>query len=162
LWNHRDQNTADVLSASGLIAEGGGARYDLRANGVFREIQRMTRSEGDQQVAVEFAPAFPQLLALRDGASVDGSFRVSTEPPAGVVTGTWHVVRQGRRVEIVVVPSGGWTPGQAQPMARLLFRVIGVFRSWPTTYRWTGTVDLADPGEDVGASMPLTSMWERR
>jgi hypothetical protein len=160
-WNHRDQNTADVLSASGLIAEDDGVRYDLRVNGAFREIQRMTRSEGGQQVAVEFTPAFPQLLALRDGASVDGSFRVSTEPPAGVVTGTWHVKRRDRRAEIEVVPSGGWTPGHAQPMARLLFRVIGAFRSWPTTYRWTGTVELPAPDEDVGASMPLTSMWER-
>jgi hypothetical protein len=52
-------------------------------------IQRMTRSEGDQQVAVESAPAFPQLLTLRNGASADGSFGVSTEPPAGVATGTW-------------------------------------------------------------------------
>jgi hypothetical protein len=162
LWNHRDQNTADVLSASGLIAEGDGARYDLRVNGFFREIGRMTRSEGDQQVAVEFEPAFPQVLALRDGANVEGSFRVSTEPPAGVVTGTWQVVRHGRRVEIVVVPSGGWTPGQAQPMARLLFRVIGVFRSWPTTYRWNGTVELPAPDNDVVGSTPLTSMWERR
>jgi hypothetical protein len=49
----------------------------------------MTRSEGDQQVAVESAPAFPQLLTLRNGASADGSFGVSTEPPAGVATGTW-------------------------------------------------------------------------
>jgi hypothetical protein len=160
-WNHRDHDTADVLSASGVTAEGGGARYDLRANGAFREIQRMTRREGDQQVAVEFAPAFPQLLALRDGADVDGSFRISTAPPAGVVTGTWRVVRQGRRVEIEVVPSGGWTPGHAQPMARFLFRVIAVFRSWPTTYCWNGTVELPAPHEDVGGSTPLTSRWER-
>jgi hypothetical protein len=161
LWNHRDHDTADVVAASGVTTQGSRARYDLRTNGVFREIQRMTRDEGDQQVAVEFAPAFPQLPALRDGADVDGSFRVSTAPPAGVVTGTWHVVRQGRRVEIEVVPSGGWTPGHAQPMARLLFRVIAVFRSWPTTYRWNGSVELPAPDEHVGGSMPLTSRWER-
>ena len=161
LWNHRDHHAVDVLSCSGVTAEGGGARYELRANGPFREIERMMRREGDQRVTAEFEPALPQLLALRDGTSIDGSFRVSTEPPAGVVTGTWQVVRQGRRIEIEVVPSGGWTPGDAQPMARFLFRVIAVFRSWPTTYRWNGTVELPAPGEDVSGTMPLTSRWER-
>ncbi|TVR22846.1 MAG: hypothetical protein EA389_13065 [Ilumatobacter sp.] len=161
LWNHSGHDTADVLPSTGDTAEAGGARYELRANGPFREIQRMSRDEGGQQVAVEFTPAFPQLLALRAGTKVDGSFRVSTEPPAGVVTGTWHVVRQGQRVEIEIVPSGGWTPGDAQPMARLLFRVIAVFRSWPTTYRWRGTVELPVPGEDLTGPIPLTSRWER-
>ena len=161
LWNHRDHDTADVLSTSGVTTRAGGARYELRANGPFREIQRMSRDEGGQQVTVDFAPALPHLLALRDGARVDGSFRVSTEPPAGVVTGTWHVVRHGRRVEVEVVPSGGWTPGDAQPMARLLFRVISMFRSWPTTYRWSGTVEVPIPDEDPDGSMPLTSRWER-
>jgi hypothetical protein len=161
LWNHRKRETLDVLSASEGTVEGDGARYDLRANGPFHEIQRMTRREGDQQVAVEFAPAFPQLLALRDGATADGTFCVGTTPPAGVVTGTWHVARQDRRIEIEVIPSGGWTPGEAQPMARLLFRVITVFRSWPTTYRWNATLELPAPDEEVAASTHLTSRWGR-
>jgi hypothetical protein len=161
LWNHRDHDTADVLSSSTLAAEAGGASYELRSNGPFSEIRRMTRHEGDQEITVEFAPAFPQLLALRNGKRIDGSFRLSTGPPAGVVTGTWHVVRHGRRIEIETVPCGGWTPGDAQPMARLLFRVIRVFRSWPTTYRWSGSVELPGPGEDVGGPLALSSTWER-
>lgn len=161
LWNHRDHDTADVLSPAVVTAEVGGVRYDLRGNGSFREIGQMSRTVRDQQVTVEFTPAFPQLLALRDGAAVEGRFRVSTQPPAGVVTGTWHVVRRAQLVEVEVVPSGGWTPGDAQPVARLLFRVIGMFRSWPTTYRWSGTVDLPAHGDEPGGTVPLTSRWER-
>jgi hypothetical protein len=161
LWNHRDHDTTDVLASSSASTDAGGSHYELRANGPFSEIHRMTRREGDQQITVEFAPAFPHLLALRDGATADGSFQLSTEPPAGVVTGTWHVVRRGQRIEIEMNPSGGWTPGDAQPMARALFRAIALFRTWPTTYHWHGTVELPGPGRDVGNPLSLSSRWDR-
>ena len=161
LWNHRGHDTADVLSPSTATTEAGGARYELDANGPFHEIRRMTRHENGQQVTVEFTPAIPHLLALRDGTTVDGWFQVSTQPPAGLVTGTWHVVRRGQRIAIDVAPSGGWTPGEAQPMARLLFRAIGMFRTWPRTYRWTGAIETSARGEETGDSPALRSRWER-
>jgi hypothetical protein len=46
-------------------------------------------------------------------------------------------------------------------MARLLFRAIGTFRTWPTTYFWTGTLELPEPGADVERFLPLPSAWER-
>jgi hypothetical protein len=161
LWNHRDHQTADVVTAPPDSTAADGTRYDLSANGPFHEIRRMTSHEGGQQVTVEFAPAFPHLLALRDDSRVDGSFQVSTEPSAGTVNGTWHVARRGHRIEIEAVPSGGWTPGDAQPMARLLFRVITMFRSWPTTYRWSGTIELPVPADDHNHPPALHSGWER-
>ncbi|MCC5952875.1 MAG: hypothetical protein JJU45_12365 [Acidimicrobiia bacterium] len=160
LWNHQDHDTAEVLPPSAPTANAGGVHYELRANGSFREIRCMERSEGDQQVTVEFDPALPHLLALRDRATVDGSFRVTTVPPAGELTGTWQVARRGQQVEVGAVPAGGWTPGDAQRTARLLFRVIKMFRSWPTTYRWRGLIDVPHSG-DNGGSIPLVAGWER-
>jgi len=161
LWNSRDHATADVLVVDGSTAGSRGVRYDLQANGPFLEIRRMSCREGEEQLSVEFAPAVPHLLALADRSVVEGDFHITTEPPAGVVTGTWRVAREGQRLEFDLTPSGGWTPGDAQPMARLLFRLVPVFRRWPATYRWHATMDLPDGDEAPRGPLPLTAGWER-
>jgi hypothetical protein len=144
-----------------FIAHAGGVRYDVQANGAFREIRRMSRREGDRSVAIEFAPAFPQLLALADGVDVHGEFRITAQPSVGTVRGRWRVERQGRELHLAVVPDGGWTPGPAPRMARLLFRVVAVFRTWPTTYVWRGTIQLPPPGGPFDGPLPFRSGWER-
>lgn len=103
------------------------------------------------------------------GWRVDGRVDVFHDPalrldPAGSAiagAGLHRMVSRelsGGRFEIEVVPSGGWTPGDAPAMARLLFRLVKMFRRWPTTYRWSATVELAD---HVGVEPSLTSRWER-
>ena len=167
MWNPSLNARADVLAAEAQafpdvpVLEARGVRYELASNGPFREIRRMSRREDGQEVTIDFAPAIPHLLAMRDGADVSGAFRIATQPPAGIVTGTWRIVRQGRHLRLEATPSGGWTPGEAPPMARLLFRVASVFRTWPTTYSWMATLPLPEPGEDVEGSLPLESVWER-
>lgn len=159
-WNHQRHRTAHLLTPGGEVAgaDADATRFDLVDNGSISEIGRMTRREGDQEVSVEFTPPFPHLRALRDHRVVEGSFLALTEPPAGRVTGTWSVERRGDRIEIDAVPSGGWTPGDAPLMARLLFRLVKMFRRWPTTYRWSATVEITD---DAGVAPTLTSRWER-
>ena len=166
-WNPSLNPRARILAAEAQTLrdpgrrEADGVQYDLAPNGSFQEIRRMRRREGDQEVTVEFEPAMPQLLAMRDGADIAGAFRITTEPSAGFVTGTWRVVREGEDLRIQVTPSGGWTPGEAPPMARLLFRVVSMFRAWPTTYVWTATLQRPEPGADVGSDLPLVAEWER-
>ena len=167
LWNPSLDSRARLLSSEGgapgeaSTAEIDGVRYHLASHGPFREIRAMSRSEGDQEVTVEFEPAIPHLLALREGAEVSGAFRITTRPSAGVITGDWHIVRHGDRLSLEAIPSGGWTPGDAPRMARALFRVVSMFRTWPTTYRWTATLHLPESGEMTGGSVPLESTWER-
>jgi hypothetical protein len=166
-WNPSLNPRARILAAgAGTVAgeetaAAGGVRYELAPNGPFQEIRRMTRREDSQEVTVEFEPAIPHLLAMRDGADVSGAFRITTEPPAGIVTGAWRIVRRDGRLHLEATPSGGWTPGEAPPMARLLFRAVSMFRSWPTTYAWTATLERPQPGEAVEGFLPLESAWER-
>lgn len=166
-WNPTRQETADFLEpaaegeARGLRAESRGVEYDVEMNGEFYEIRRMARREGKHEVSVEFTPAFPHLLALRAEADVSGAFRISTDPTAGTVTGSWRVTRQDRTLLIEARPDGGWTPAEAPRMARLLFRAVSTFRSWPTTYVWRGTLSLPSEDEAATGSLSLSSVWER-
>jgi hypothetical protein len=166
-WNPAHTGTVDTLDVGSEAgpgidrAEARGVRYELSANGGFREIRRMSRRQGGHEVVVEFAPAIPHLLALRDGAGASGAFRISAYPPMGTVTGRWHVARSGRAIHLEAVPAGGWIPGDAPRMVRALFRVASMFRTWPTTYLWRGTLELApsDPAADGAPS--LHSAWQR-
>jgi len=166
-WNPTTGAIAEVLdvrsgSSSGPFdAESRGVRYELAANGEFREIRRMSRSEGEHEVSVEFDPAFPHLLALRDGAEVSGSFRISADPTAGTIAGGWSVIRRGGELHMEAIPDGGWTPGDTPRVARVIFRMVSTFRAWPTTYRWRATLPLPPPGQQPEGSIPLQSVWER-
>ena len=166
-WNPKPEGGAEVLEVGSetatdiITAESRGVRYELAANGSFHEIRRMSRREGEHEIAVEFSPAFPHLLALRDGIEVSGSFRISTHPAAGTVTGRWKAVRQGREVHLAATPEGGWTPGEAPRMVRLLFRAVSIFRTWPATYMWRGTLALPPQGQEVDGPLPFQSAWDR-
>ena len=150
-----------VMPGGAAVADADGVRYHVEANGVFREIRRMSRREGDHEVIVEFTPALPQLLALADGVEVSGEFRITAQPSVGTVRGSWQVVRQGGELHLEIAPDGGWTPGPAPPMARALFRVVPMFRHWPATYLWRGTIQL--PAPDAAFEQPLAfrSGWQR-
>jgi hypothetical protein len=144
-----------------VIAHSEGVRYELEANGAFREIRRMSRREADREVVIEFSPAVPQLLALADGTDVNGAFRITAQPSLGVVRGIWRIERRGGELQLEIVPDGGWTPGPAPRMARLLFRAVSMFRTWPTTYRWRGTIELPPPESPHEGALRFRSGWDR-
>lgn len=166
-WNPDSEGTVDIVdvdskAAPGILqAEARGVKYELSANGDFREIQRMTRREGGHEVTVEFAPAIPHLMALREGARVSGAFRISANLPVGMVTGRWSVARTDRVIHLEAIPAGGWTPGEAPRTVRALFRAVSMFRTWPTTYIWRGTLPLAPSGHDADGPISFPSAWER-
>lgn len=166
-WNPDAEAMARILEpgsepvAGAFLAHAEGVRYEVVPNGSFREIRRMSRREGDHEVVVEFTPAFPQLLALADGVEVGGEFRITAQPSVGTVRGSWRAVRRGGELHLEVVPDGGWTPGPAPRMARLLFRVVSTFRAWPTTYVWRGTIQLPPPHGPIEEPLAFRSGWER-
>ncbi len=151
----------DATEAGAIVAQSDGVRYELAVNGAFHEIRRMSRREGDQEVVVGFSPAFPQLLALAEGAEVSGAFRISAQPSVGTVQGNWRVLRQGGGIHMEVAPDGGWTPGPAPRMARLLFRAVPTFRKWPKTYLWRGVIELPSPSGPAERTLGFRSGWER-
>jgi hypothetical protein len=156
---------SDATQTRSLTAHADGVHYDLEPNGPFLELRRMSLREAGHEAVISFAPALPHLLALVDGAEVTGAFRITAQPGVGTVSGGWQVVRRGGEIHLELEPDGGWTPGPAPRMARLLFRAVSIFRDWPTTYRWSATIDLppsGTAGDDLSAEPPgFQSGWER-
>jgi hypothetical protein len=134
----------------------GGVRYDLTANHGQPELAQMRLEQRGHHVTVTFLPAFPNLVALRDGAAVSGSFRIAGGTGAGTVGGVYTVARHGEAVTVRVTPSDGWQPDERKWSLRLLYRVVPTFTNWPKTYTWTATLDLSDLTE-----VRMRASWQR-
>jgi hypothetical protein len=99
-------------------------------------------------------PALPDLARLAPGASVAGAWRLAVDDDPAVVAGTWTAGRTADRVDLVLDVTRGWRPRGLPPLMAAVTRAAPVFRRWPTTYRWTGTVTLGD-------QPALQSHWQR-
>lgn len=117
-------------------------------------IRELTAGEGDHRARLALRPSFPDVRSLPDQHERTGRWRVYAAEVPALTGGTWHVHRDGDEVHIELAVTEPWRPGPLPLLPRLVTTVIPVFRRWPTTYRWQGTVTLADTPR-------LSSGWER-
>jgi hypothetical protein len=120
------------------------------------ELRSLTARSGARAVTLTFAPALPQLTALRDGARAEGAFRIASDSTLGTVTGTWQVTRTGDTVRVVAEPRGGWTPNEPNRTVRLIYRLGGVFTVWPASYRYEAVLTPGGTG-----AWRMRAGWER-
>jgi hypothetical protein len=104
-----------------------------------------------------FDPALPDVARLVPGETAAGSWRLGVDHDPAVVAGTWTAGRRRDRVELRLEVTRGWRPRGLPLLMAAVTRVAPVFRSWPTTYRWSATVDLGG----VGGQPRVRSGWER-
>jgi hypothetical protein len=128
----------------------GEVELDPRSNG----IAALRARNGGHRARLELAPALPDLVRLRPRMTVEGTWRLGIDDNPEVVGGFWTAHRRQDRVELVLDVDQGWRPAGLPPLMAAVTRLAPVFRSWPTTYRWSGTVTLGD-------RPTLTSRWER-
>jgi hypothetical protein len=123
-------------------------------------VAALVAAAGHDRVRFELAPAIPELTELPDGARVEGRWRLLVDAPdlrggRHVITGgTWSAHRRGASIDLALAVTRPWRPGPLPPVERIVTRLAPVFRRWPTTYRWTATIDLADVPT-------LRARWER-
>ena len=128
----------------------------LRWDGPVPEIAFLKQSDGKHEITLAFDPPFPNLEALPDGANVSGKFVVQGHPTTGKITGDYLVMKTGQRLHLEMEPTGGWIPNEKKLSVRIIYRMAGVFRKWPKTYRWTAEVEIRDDGQ-----AHMQSGWER-
>jgi hypothetical protein len=153
-WNAAfDGELSPLLVADGAarVADGS-VKYELEWSGDRPALAAMTITNGGRALRLAFDPAFPDVVTLTGAAS--GVFTIDAGA-GGTVAGHYRAERMGDEVDITLHPDDGWRPGPAQLGARLIFRLVPLFRRWPATYVWRGQVDLS------GARPRLASTWER-
>lgn len=138
------------------LPTGAEASLGLSWDGPVPEIAFLRQSGGQHEIALSFDPPFPNLLALPDGAGVSGKFVVKGHPTTGKITGEYRVMKTGQRLHLEMIPSGGWMPNERKLSVRIIYRMAGIFRQWPKTYRWTAEVETGDDGRSR-----MQSRWER-
>ncbi len=141
------------IDAAGDAVDDAGDLVTMVDGAGHRAIERIERRSGEQFVRWTFDPPFPNPLDLRPGADIAGRFTIASDPRVGRVRGEYRVEREGDRVRVRVVPSGGWTPNERRWSVRFIYLVAPVFRRWPKTYVWEGEID-------VGAAT-MRSGWTR-
>jgi len=133
----------------------GDTRYNLALNNNVHEISSLSRTHNRHTVTMVFSPSFPNLEAFT-GRSAEGVFEIAGHESAGVVRGEYTVENNDGRIRVELNPSGGWIPNEKKFSVRFLYRVVPMFRNWPTTYRWTARLN-----KDESGVMKMNSSWER-
>jgi hypothetical protein len=83
----------------------GQTELELAWNAGRAEIASQTWHRENADVRFRFGPAWPDVLALRDGAVVSGRFSVDVSDDAGVLAGEYRVQRQGNKIFVQLHPT---------------------------------------------------------
>ena len=118
------------------------------------ELLRLTVERAGHCLTIEHDPAFPDVARLQQGAIQSGRVRAGVDG-RDQFGGTWRVRRTAEAAEIVIDIDRPWHPGPQPMLARGVFALLAVFRTWPTTYRWQAVVDL------VQRPPTMRSAWSR-
>ncbi len=99
---------------------------------------------GSQSLEIRFDPPFPDIIRARS-SPWEGRWTALASGRAQF-GGRWYAIPQGDQVELAQAVDRPWDPGPQPLVGSLVFRLLRVFRTWPTTYRWHATLDVdADP-----------------
>jgi hypothetical protein len=106
-----------------------------------------------ETLSLSFENGFPNLLTLPENKQVVGkwNYQVSGTQITG---GTYALIRNGDLVSIELAVTKKWKPKGLPFSFKAFTYFVRSFRTWPTTYKWTGLVNLKD--------MSLQGQWQRR
>jgi hypothetical protein len=142
-----DMPNGDLRAADGPVT------YDLSLIDGHPALKAMSVADGHHSLRIVFDPPLPDVTQI-PGGPVAGTFTADAGA-CGTVAGVYQMEPAEKGVDVTLHPSGGWEPGPVQWGARLIFRLVPLFRRWPVTYTWRGHIDLK------GECPWLRGVWER-
>ena len=144
-----DKSFAAEIPVPGVI-EAGGMKISVDENG---GVTAVTSEHRENCVEIEFKPPFPELSCMKNQSSDEGEwiFRISETVITG---GKYLLFRDKNIVRINIDVTQHWKPVGLPLSLRLFTSILKFFRTWPSTYRWRGTVDLDN--------LQMTGKWERK
>jgi hypothetical protein len=115
---------------------------------------RLSAGTLPQQIVLDFSPGLVSLSELTDGTAAAGDWSVSIAGDA-ITGGRYRLARVGQRVEAELDGTEHWKPRSMPLGMNILTRLLRMFRTWPASYRWRGTIVLDD-------SPTLSGAWHRK
>lgn len=107
---------------------------------------------GPHRAAWRFAPPVAPLATL--GQRTTGTWAIDVADQRPLIAGRTTLTPDTNRTHIELTVDHGWRPQSLKPSLRVLTRLMPIFRRWPTTYHWEGTIDHH--------SAHLDGRWSRR
>jgi hypothetical protein len=118
-----------------------------------RGTDALVGSAGGHDARLTFDPPFPDLGEPLNVGPGSGAWSVTIDGTP-IVGGAWRVRPGDGEVRVDLEVINGWQPKGLPILMSVVTRIAPVFRSWPTTYRWTATI--------VDDDRPtMTSQWTR-
>jgi hypothetical protein len=155
-WN--EQTDAAIESAAPLgegAFEYSGALYDLVENNGHFEINQIRAGSGDHHMGLGFEPPFPDVIALRPGAELEGRFTLLLDGNERICAGCYAISCMEDEILLGIDIDQGWQPINPAGLLRFVMIFAKIFKQWPTTYRWRGRLQLE------GDRAHLSSGWKR-
>jgi hypothetical protein len=117
-------------------------------------VTRISAGQEPCRVEIDFFSGFPNLLDLASGGSAAGRWSIRIAG-ISITGGTYSASRESDRVAVELDVTENWKPS-GLPLSMVIFtQMVRSFRTWPTTYKWHGVVEL-------GAKPIMASTWERK
>lgn len=134
----------------------GELQVELVTRNMSRYIKSISRGYKQRRVCLTFDPVFPDLYRLEENCSLKGYFSITEDPSVGMIKGNYLLEKNSEGIHLTMVPVNGWIPNEKKFTLRILYRIAGIFKKWPTTYRWIAKINPAGNDE-----MQMRSKWER-
>ncbi|MCC5893860.1 MAG: hypothetical protein JJU16_00135 [Alkalibacterium sp.] len=135
------------------IAEGKHNTYLYEKSNDLNKLKRITVNHETNPVEVEFTPAFPNHLEVKEGRPIYGEFEIIPSGEAGSLNGKYNVVYQQGKAIINLSFPDSWNTPKGANIERVINSMTPNIKSWYRTYQCTQIVQLED--------MDTSIQWKR-
>lgn len=132
----------DTIIQPQIDNHSGGTTNGYLNNHGYEELSSQRFNYHDKILTINFSPAIPDLVALKNNIQLEGRFCVNSSTNEGVMAGTYKLIKSGKKIGIDVHPEKGWQPNPG--------------KLWIATYRWKSELkELTD------STYHFESNWQR-
>ena len=137
-WNNDFSGSINpiILNPPTLNVSDNSLTYHLIKNSDYSEIKKISgKDEKGRTVSIEFSPALPNLLCLKDNSKVKGRFSCEIDEKEGIFAGKYDLSRTGDTIDLSIHPTKGWQPFSG--------------KLWLKMYKWNSKIQIHEISDNI-------------